>query len=114
LSTAIIPNTTISLSPAKTTPKALPTGPRKWKAIEAHDPVEADDPILTPARRSSCAASKCPKVHVSSPLRDHKPPLHSIQTILGIVNDPKDIAGKTLKTFKGSVRPFLHVFLSSC
>jgi hypothetical protein len=108
--TANVPNTTVPLSPAKTSPKAIPTGPRKQKAIEAIDPVEADDPIMTPTRHLSHVASKCPKVHMSSPLCNHKPPSHSIQTISGIVNDPKDIAGKTLKTFKGSVRPFYTYF----
>jgi hypothetical protein len=48
-STANVPNTTVPLSPAKTSPKAIPTGPRKRKAIEAADPVEADNPITTPA-----------------------------------------------------------------
>jgi hypothetical protein len=110
-STTNVPNTTAPLSPTKTSPKAIPTGPRKRKAIEAADPVETDDPTPAPARRSSCTASKHPKVCTSSPLRDHKPPSHSIQTILGIVNDPKDIAGKALKTFKGSVRPFYTYFI---
>jgi hypothetical protein len=82
-----IPKTTVSLSPAKTSPKAIPTGPRKRKAIEANGPVEADKPIPTPAHRSSHATSKHPKVRASSPLRDHKPPSHPIQTISGIVTD---------------------------
>jgi hypothetical protein len=110
-STTNAPKTTVPPSPAKTSPKAIPTGPRKRKTIEAADPVETDDPIPSPTRRSSRAASKRPKVRASSPLRNHKPSSHPIQTISGIVTDPKDIAGKTLKTFKGSVHPFLHLFL---
>jgi len=114
LSTTNVPKTTVPPSLTKTSPKAIPTGPRKRKAIEAADPVETDDPIPSPTRRSSRAASKRSKVRASSPLRDHKPPSHSIQTISEIVTDPKDIAGKTLKTFKGSVNPFYTYLFPSC
>jgi hypothetical protein len=47
--TANVPKTTVPLSPAKISPKAIPTGPQKWKAIEAADPVETNNPITTPA-----------------------------------------------------------------
>jgi hypothetical protein len=48
-STTNVSNTTVPLSPAKTSPKAIPTGPRKRKAIETTDLVEDDNPIPTPA-----------------------------------------------------------------
>jgi hypothetical protein len=102
------------LSPIKTPPKTIPTGPQKHKAVEADEPVVPNDPVMAPTQRSSRTTSKHPKVHASSPLHNHKPSSHPIQTISGIINDPKDITGKTLMTFKGPVYPLLNIFLLLC
>jgi hypothetical protein len=108
--TTNVPKTTVPLSPAKTSPKAIPTGPQKRKAIEAADPVKTNDPITTPAQRSSRTVSKCPKVRASSPLRDHNLPRILFKLSRGSSMIPKRLLAKPSRLSKAQCVPFYTYF----